>query len=113
MASPRRHPVRSGLTPIESFGTLRPGYGLSNGRLHKIENTKDSARHPRNRLDPVEGLAMLFGKIRQAAKLGECVGEVVAVGVDDGDLHRVGGVEEKEVRAHASPFTAIILVGYG
>ena len=66
---------------------MRFGDSLSNGRLHKVENAKDSSRHTCDGFDPVEGLAVLFGELRQAAKLGKRVGEVGAVRIDDGDIH--------------------------
>ena len=45
---------------------------------------------------------MLFGELRQAAKLGKRVGEVGAMRIDNGDPHCLASVKEKEVRARRS-----------
>ncbi len=84
---------------------MRLGDGLSNGKLRKVQDTKASSRHSCNRFDPVEGFAVLFGKLRQAAKLGKRVGEVGAVRIDDGDIYCFVAVKKRKsghIRRHSS-----------
>ena len=55
---------------------------------------------------------MRGGELGQAAQLGKRVGEVVAVGVDNGDLHVLAvAVEEEEVGAHPAPMALGVLIG--
>ena len=62
----------------------------------------------------LEVVTVAFGVVGQASELGECVAEVVAVGVDDGrgDRPVVGLGEEHEVGSER-PDPAAVLVGDG
>jgi len=73
---------------------------LDNRRLRQIQYTQGAVFHPGDGFDLVKFTPVFFGKLGQASELGQCVGQVVAVGIDDGDFDFiVRAVEEHEIGA--------------
>ena len=88
-----------------------PFGGVSNVWIGEVQDTQDAIRHPRDRLDPMEGLALSCREVGQASQLGKRVGQVVAMGIDNGHLYVLAlAVEEEEVGTHPLPVVPSVLV---
>ena len=84
---------------------------LSDFRIDEIQDTQSAVLHLGDRFDAMKVLSVSGGEVGQTSQLGKSVGEVVAVGVDDGDAYVLGSaVEEQEVGAHPTPVTLSVLV---
>ena len=99
---------------VERLDILPSRYSLPNVRFRQVQHPQDAIGRTRDRLDPVKRLAADRREIGQTAQLGKGVGEVLPVGIDNGDIDVLAfAVEEEEVGAHPAPVALGVPVGDG
>jgi len=103
--------VVGGATEVEGLRVPRFLNGVTNAGVGQVQYTKHAIIHLGDRLDAVERLSVLGREPRQASQLWKRVGQVVAVGIDNGGLHILAlAVEEDEIGTHPAPLVLNVLV---